>query len=944
MNMQRKERNMQKKSRGIMVFWALLLVLALSMCDVSPAVAANNGKVKSVTVTNLPSKSLTLKKGKSMKLKVKVVSSDKKKKVSQSVSYKSSKSKVASVDKSGKVKAKKNGTAKITITSKADKKKKVVINVKVGTPVKAITIDKTTPTVAKGKTIKLKATITPSNSSNKGVIWSSSNKKIAKVNSKGKVTGVKKGSAKITATAADGSGVKKTVTVKVGTPVKSIKLNKTSATIQTGKSITVKATVSPSKATTKKVVWSSSNAGVATVNSKGKITGVKAGTAQITAAATDGSGAKKSIKVTVRNPITVTSVSVVNASTIKVDLSEAQALTLSNFTVKLNKTGKGNYNKPCKLDNIASADNKSYLLVLDSTNNTSNIIRNQDNVQVTVSGLWGSNTSSGTTSYNEGTFQYTEEINYKATYNTIVEREISFNEYNGNYGYVACVVSNLPRGIKMEERGTSVRFYGRLLQKEKTVSQLTTVDELGNTRTYAITWVIGSEDAISAAAEPVYCLLKADGTAYVRSSVEISGGSGSYICSLSGNTYGLTISEDGEISGTFRGAPGAYTLTVNVQDRNNAAYTTATEVKLYVSASISVSGIVKDLNGNPVVNATVEFENKDKANRYQKDYETTTDANGAFSMTLISGTYDIEASYGKSHKYLYAQQLDATRSGFDIPLALRRIIIDSNNASVSSENAFGTWYDIDGISYGQGDTVYLREGSYALTSEKTLGRRTITSTLNITVNAASGPRATAQVTVTDSTKVIAAEQPATLSLTREYQYYKFTPAVTGTYYFYSSGTCDTYGVLLNANDEQLTYNDDGGQNSNFYFTQECTAGMDYYVGIRSYGSETGTAMLHVSATRPAFDSENAESQGDESLVNRIAEDETAEDETEVLPSENTDETPADDAEGTPADDAGEAPADDAEGTPADDAGEAPADDTESDSVEEIGENVSPVEE
>ena len=909
MNMQRKERNMQKKSRGIMVFWALLLVLALSMCDVSPAVAANNGKVKSVTVTNLPSKSLTLKKGKSMTLKVKVVSSNKKK-VSQAVTYKSSNTKVASVTNKGKVTARKNGTSKITITSSADKKKKVVITVKVGTPVKAITIDKTTPTVARKKSITLKAKVTPSNASNKSIIWSSSNQRIAKVSSKGKVTGVKNGTAKITAKAADGSGVKKTITVKVGTPVKTITLNKTSEIIQPGQSFSVKATAAPSKATNKKVIWSSSNPGVATVNNSGKVTGVTAGTAKITAAAADGSNAKKTMTVVVKNPIKVTSVSVINASTIKVDLSEAQALTLSNFTVKLNKTGKGNYNKPCKLDNIASADNKSYLLVLDS----SNIIRNQENVQVTVSGLWGSNTSVGTTSYNEGTFQYTEEINYSVAYNKTVNEELYFGG-GDTYGYVACAASNLPQGVKMEELGTSVRFYGKIQQKGKVVSQLTTVDEVGNTHTYAITWLIGSEDTISAAADPVYCLLNADGTAEINESVTVNGGSGSYTYSLSGETYGLTISENGRIRGTFKGAAGTYTLTVNVQDRNNANYKTTAELKLYVSNSISVSGIVKDLNGNPVSGATVRFENKDKSSRYQKTYNVYTNSNGAFSATLISGIYDIEASYGEgsnnSHKYLYAQQLDTTRSGFDISLALRRIIIDSDNSAAASANAFGTWYDADGTSYGFGDTLYLKEGTYALTSEKTLGRRVITSVLNITVNAASGARATAHVTVVDNTKVIALEQPQTVSLTSEYQYYKFTPTEAGTYYFYSEGSYDTYGVLLDANDVQLAEDDDSGaSDTNFYFVQECRAGVDYYIGIRRLGSSnTGTATLHVSATRPSFTSENLESQR---AVGEVIESEPAAGETESLSPENEREVSVEEEEMVPFDSEGESSVDNSE--------------------------------
>ena len=60
-------------------------------------------------------------------------------------------------------------------------------------------------TIKKGKTRTLKLKVYPTNASNKKVKWTSSNKKIVKVNQKGKVTPLKAGQAKITVTARDGS-------------------------------------------------------------------------------------------------------------------------------------------------------------------------------------------------------------------------------------------------------------------------------------------------------------------------------------------------------------------------------------------------------------------------------------------------------------------------------------------------------------------------------------------------------------------------------------------------------------------------------------------------------------------------------------------------------------------------------------------------------------------
>ncbi len=58
--------------------------------------------------------------------------------------------------------------------------------------------------------------------------------------------------------------------------------------VQVGKSTTFIATVTPDNATNKKVTWTSSDESVATVNEDGVVTGVKAGTATITATTVDG--------------------------------------------------------------------------------------------------------------------------------------------------------------------------------------------------------------------------------------------------------------------------------------------------------------------------------------------------------------------------------------------------------------------------------------------------------------------------------------------------------------------------------------------------------------------------------------------------------------------------------------------------------------------------------
>ena len=212
-----------KNGRTTMIkrIFAVVLVFAVAVSILTVPTQesyAASGKVKTVAVTNLPAKQLTLKKGKTFTLKTKVTVTGK---ASKKVAYKSSNKKVATVNANGKITAKKKGTATIYVISKADKKKKCQVTVTVGTPVTKVKLNKTKSTMTIGKKQTLKATVTPKKASNKAVIWKSSNTKIATVTSKGVVKAKKAGTVTITATAKDGSGKKATckITVKKATPV-----------------------------------------------------------------------------------------------------------------------------------------------------------------------------------------------------------------------------------------------------------------------------------------------------------------------------------------------------------------------------------------------------------------------------------------------------------------------------------------------------------------------------------------------------------------------------------------------------------------------------------------------------------------------------------------------------------------------------------------------------
>ena len=140
-----------------------------------------------------------------------------------------------------------------------------------------VKLNKNKATIEKGRTLTLKATVTPETLTDKSVTWKSSDTKVATVTSAGKVKGIKAGTTTITCTS-KATGAKATCKVTVGY----VKLDKTEAAILKGKTVTLAATVYPSSLTDKTVTWESSNTKIATVTSAGKVKGVKAGTATIT--------------------------------------------------------------------------------------------------------------------------------------------------------------------------------------------------------------------------------------------------------------------------------------------------------------------------------------------------------------------------------------------------------------------------------------------------------------------------------------------------------------------------------------------------------------------------------------------------------------------------------------------------------------------------------------
>ncbi|SHF04357.1 Ig-like domain-containing protein [Caloramator proteoclasticus] len=170
-----------------------------------------NSEIK-VTGVKLNITNKTVYKGENFNLTATITPRDAKNK---GVTWSSSNSKVAVVDKYGRVTAVGAGTADIIVkTEDGGYTARCTVTVKQPIKVNGVKLNRTSLTLKKGSKYKLVATVLPTNATNKKVEWASSNLRVTKVDSNGNVIAVGRGTALITVRTNDG-GYKRTCRVVV---------------------------------------------------------------------------------------------------------------------------------------------------------------------------------------------------------------------------------------------------------------------------------------------------------------------------------------------------------------------------------------------------------------------------------------------------------------------------------------------------------------------------------------------------------------------------------------------------------------------------------------------------------------------------------------------------------------------------------------------------------
>lgn len=252
--------------------------------------------------------------------------------INKAVTYVSSDTNVATVNEYGVVTAVRGGTCEIIVTT-VESSVTRTCTIYVKEFVSSIDIVNNPEYLNITEFADLGVEVGTETATNKAVIWTSSNPKVATVDQNGRVVGVSIGSAVITATAADGSGVSDAVIIKVIYPVKDITLSESKVTIFVDDTISIKATVNPENATVKDLIWTSDDESIAKVYQDGDVTGIAPGRTIVHATSTDGNEVVASCTIIVKERLSASSIRL-NSYEITMLKGKTRKLTATIYPVK----------------------------------------------------------------------------------------------------------------------------------------------------------------------------------------------------------------------------------------------------------------------------------------------------------------------------------------------------------------------------------------------------------------------------------------------------------------------------------------------------------------------------------------------------------------------------------------------------------------------------------
>ena len=276
----------------------------------------------------------------------------------KNVTWTSSDDRVATVAKNGSVKGISVGTCTLTCSCDADPGVYTTVEVTVQQPVQKITFNPSTVSVEVNTSAYLTWDVMPMNATNPAVTFKSSNEKIAVVDQNGCVTGIKKGTCKITATAADGSKKTGTVTVKVTQPVAGVYFRQDLYHLPYREYMTVHAYTEPKDADNQAMSWYTTDGSIAAATTQHstsnytRLYGNQVGTTMLNVTTDDGGYAATSVVVVdhYNDPVKINDLYIGNNNNIRITLWNKTNMCLTRVFFQIELFGRNGLPLHCAAD------------------------------------------------------------------------------------------------------------------------------------------------------------------------------------------------------------------------------------------------------------------------------------------------------------------------------------------------------------------------------------------------------------------------------------------------------------------------------------------------------------------------------------------------------------------------------------------------------------------
>ena len=836
----------------ITFFMVICLVFSLPFSTENVAASSKKIQATGLSATNYATGRLILAKGKTYSLKTSIQPSNASNK---KLVYSSGNRKVATVSKTGKIRALKPGKTTIIIKSKGNKKLVQKIRLTVVKASKFKKIKKISYSgskkITKGKSLQLKLKISPSNASNKNISWSSSKTSVATVSHKGLVKARKTGKTVITAKTNDGSGKRLKINITVQDQAKvlmeDLDFESAEYEVSLGRTITPVLKIQPANATNKKIAYSSDDESIAFVNAKGQVKGVSVGFTTIRAEAEDGSYSCASVDVKVTPEMTEENVpvAIVEEGDAREQDSDGDGLTdyeeyiFTNTDPSLVDTDE---------DGVPDAEDDE----------DEDGLTNREEIDLGSNPLLADTDEDGLTDY--------EEVKIFETSPTAADSD-GDGVSDGDELHLGLDPMNpktdgvTPDGERTFEESVSEDQIDESLRTEdnKMVPNLVMQDATGEELSQVS---VDSTDAtdipedryrIGEAVEVTSEIGVLKGQLefrYQESEISDEAAQELVICKTEGEEYS-----------PLETVQNAENHTLSAEIKEDGVYFVLDLESFLASVGYSESKLLNvDVQPNP--SASYRYLERD-ASKTQGTlekgridyYMLTPDRTGYYSIYALSDDGDMNT-------LLYTA--DGT-------------VIDRSNVGNTSYNCTLTG----------GKTYYLAVAFRYVTVS---GNYEVGWQLNDYDENGAPQRCEDISSNFDGNAEIAAAGTT--------RYYRFTPSVSGTYLWYSEGSDDTYGVILDKNGETYASNDDGGEGNNFYISVNLKKGETYYPGVRFYSSgKTGTVAVHFRLDSVKEETEDAAGDfADDSEEQNTETDETGDQQSTDLVTEEPQETPENQAE------------------------------------------------